>query len=109
MTHNDLHKEPNLLVTPEAGPALVDFQLASVHRSRGPWFRMCVREDVRHLLKHKRTCCPAALTADDRARLARKSWYARTWELTGKRLYLLVTRRLLHWRDAEGGSRPRSE
>lgn len=106
ITHNDLHKEPNLLVTPEGGPALVDFQLASLFRGRGPWFRMYVREDLRHLLKHKRTYRREALTRQERELLSRPSWIARLWRRTGKRLYLLVTRRLLGWRDREGSGPP---
>jgi hypothetical protein len=89
-------------VTPDGRPALVDFQLASRHRGRGGWFRLCRLEDVRHLLKHKRTHLPGALTARERALLGRKSWFARGWEVLVKPVYLFVTRRLLRWRDREG-------
>ena len=102
VTHNDLHKEPNLLVDPEGRPALVDFQLASVFRRRGRWYRMYVNEDLRHLLKHKRRYCREALTAEEKVILAHPSWIARWWLRTGKKVYLFVTRRLLNWRDREG-------
>ena len=102
VTHNDTHKEANWLVMPDGRPAIVDFQLASCHRRRGGWFRLCKAEDVRHLLKHKRTYCPDALTARERALLSRKSWPARWWERLVKPTYLLVTRRLLRWEDREG-------
>ena len=87
---------------PDGRPALVDYQLASVHRERGAWYRLCRVEDVRHLLKHKRTHCPGALTRRERALLGRKSWFARAWGAVVKPVYLLVTRRLLRWRDREG-------
>jgi len=105
VTHNDLHKEPNLLVDPQGHPALVDFQLASIFGRRGSWYRMYVREDVRHLLKHKRTYQRNLLTPEEKIILARKSWIARWWQLTGKKVYRLVTRRLLNWRDREGAPR----
>jgi RIO-like serine/threonine protein kinase len=102
VTHNDTHKEPNWLVTPDGRPALVDFQIAGRHAARTRWFRLCALEDLRHLLKHKRTHCPAALTRRERALLARRSWVARGWLATVKPVYVLVTRRLLRWRDHEG-------
>lgn len=102
VTHNDLAKEPNWLVGPDGGPALIDFQLAAVHRRRGRRFRLQAREDLRHLLKHKRTYLPERLTPRERAILASPSWPARLWRRTGKRLYLFVTRRLLGWADREG-------
>ncbi|MFQ5748076.1 MAG: serine/threonine protein kinase [Planctomycetota bacterium] len=102
VVHNDLAKEPNWLVTPRGGAALVDFQLAWTSRRRGRWFRLQAREDLRHLLKHKRTYCPARLTARERRLLERPSLPARVWRLAGKPLYLGVTRGLLGWADREG-------
>lgn|GEM_PF-5248398 len=107
LTHNDTHKPQNWLVTPEGRPALVDFQLAIRHAARTRWFRACAHEDVRHLLKHKRRFCPAALTARERALLERRLWVARAWMALGKPVYVLVTRRVLGWRDAEGRGVPR--
>jgi RIO-like serine/threonine protein kinase len=102
VAHNDLAKEPNWLVTPDARPALVDFQLATVARRRGRWFRMLAHDDLRHLLKHKRTYCPEELTARERRVLATPSTLSRAWMATGKPLYLIITRRLLGWADREG-------
>jgi hypothetical protein len=102
ITHNDLHKEANWLVTPGGRPAIVDFQMASVTGGRGSWYRMLVREDLRHLLKHQRKYAPASLAPDDLALLARRSWIAAAWRRSVKPLYLVVTRRLLQWRDREG-------
>jgi RIO-like serine/threonine protein kinase len=102
VVHNDLAKEPNWLVTPEGRPSLVDFQLAARPRHRGELFRMLAHDDLRHLLKHKRTYCPQHLTQRERAILARRSAVAELWARTGKPVYRFVTRRLLGWADREG-------
>jgi hypothetical protein len=102
LVHNDLAKEPNWLVTPDGRPALVDFQLAMRPRYRGRLFRMLAHDDLRHLLKHKRTYCPGYLTTRERAILARRSPLAAAWARTGKPVYRFVTRRLLGWSDREG-------
>jgi RIO-like serine/threonine protein kinase len=102
VVHNDLAKEPNWLVTTEGRPALVDFQLAWVAPRRSRLFRMLAHDDLRHLLKHKRTYCPDRLTARERRVLAHPSLLSRTWMATVKPLYLLITRRLLGWADREG-------
>jgi len=102
LVHNDLAKEPNWLVTPDGRPALVDFQLAMRPRYRGRLFRMLAHDDLRHLLKHKRTYCPEHLTTRERAILARRSPLAAAWAMTGKPVYRFVTRRLLGWADREG-------
>jgi len=102
ITHNDTHKEPNWLVTPEGRPALLDFQLATRHRRRSRWFRLCALEDIRHLLKHKRKYRPDTLTARQRTILRNRSWPARWWRRAGKPVYRWITRRVLRWRDDEG-------
>ncbi len=102
VAHNDLAKEPNWLVTPTGNPALVDFQLALVAPRRGRLFRALAREDLRHLLKHKRSYCPELLTARERGILARPAAFSRLWMATGKPVYTFVTRRLFGWADREG-------
>lgn len=102
VTHNDIAKPQNWLMRPDGGAAVIDFQLASVHRFRGPLFRTMAREDLRHLLKQKRAYAPDLLTPAERAMLARKALPTRIWMATGKRLYNFVTRRLLDWSDGEG-------
>jgi hypothetical protein len=102
VAHNDLAKEPNFLVTADGRPAVIDFQLATVTRSRGRLFRVLAREDIRHLLKHKRTYCPEALTAREQRILENPSWPARLWAAGGKPVYLFITRRLMGWQDREG-------
>jgi hypothetical protein len=102
VVHNDLAKEPNWLVTAQGHPALIDFQLASRPRYRGWRFRSLAYDDLRHLLKHKRTYCPQSLTARQRAILARRSLPAALWMRTVKPVYRWVTRGLLGWSDREG-------
>ena len=102
VVHNDLAKEPNVLVTGDGEPAFIDFQLAGVFARRGRLFRSLAYDDIRHLLKHKRTYCPAALTARERAILERPSVASAIWMRTVKPVYLFITRRLLGWSDREG-------
>jgi len=100
--HNDLAKETNWLVTPDGRPALVDFQLAMTLTKRGALARALGHDDLRHLLKHKRTYLPELLSARERRILATPSLASRAWMASGKKLYLFVTRRILRWRDREG-------
>lgn len=102
IAHNDLAKEANWLCTPDGRPAIVDFQIASVSRRRGRLFRALAREDLRHLLKHKRTYLPERLTARQRALLARPGPLSAAWARLVKPPYRLVTRRLLGWPERVG-------
>ncbi len=102
VAHNDLAKEPNFLVRRNGEPAIVDFQIAWSSAKRSKLFRMAAREDLRHLLKHKRTYCPQHLTARERAILASPGFVALAWSRTFKPIYLFVTRRILRWADREG-------
>ena len=100
--HNDLAKEPNWLVTPAGLAAVVDFQLAHCARRRGAIFRALGHDDLRHLLKHKRTYLPERLTQRQRRVLATRSLPSRIWMATGKRAYRFITRSVLRWSDREG-------
>jgi hypothetical protein len=102
VVHNDLAKEPNWLVDAGGGAGLLDFQLALQPAVRGRLFRALAYDDLRHLLKHKRTYCPERLTARQRRVLARRSLLAAAWARTVKPAYRLVTRGLLGWADREG-------
>ena len=69
--------------------------------------RLLAREDLRHLLKHKRMYCRASLTPVELRLLKRHSWVRELWFATGKPVYRCVTRRILHWEDNEGqGPKP---
>lgn len=102
VTHNDIAKPQNWLMTPQGSAAVIDFQLASVHRRRGKLFRIMAREDLRHLLKQKRAYAPHLLTPAEMNMLNRKALPSRVWMATGKKLYNFITRRLMHWSDGEG-------
>jgi len=103
IAHNDLAKEQNWLRSPDGRAYLLDFQLASVFRRRSWLFRMAAYEDLRHFLKHKRRYVPDAVTPAERRVLARKSLPTRIWMMTGKKIYMVVTRGLLGFIDSEGG------
>ena len=103
--HNDLAKEQNWLVGRDGRAYLTDFQLAACFRRRGRVFRTAAYEDIRHLLKHKRTYAPAALTPKERKILGRKSLVARIWLVTGKKIYRAITRGVFNFTDREGGGR----
>ena len=107
IVHNDAAKEPNWLVGVDGRPALVDFQLAWTRGKRGALFRALAREDLRHLLKHKRTYCAQALTARQRLILQTPAPHALLWRATGKRLYKLIARRVFGYWDNEGRGRVR--
>ena len=102
IVHNDLAKEPNFLVRPNGKPAIVDFQIAWASPNRSKLFRLAAREDLRHLLKHKRTYCPQQLTCRERTILATPGFVALAWSNTFKPVYQFVTRRILGWADREG-------
>lgn len=103
--HNDLAKEQNWLVGRDGRAYVTDFQLAACFRKRGQLFRTAAYEDLRHLLKHKRSYAPSALTPKERQILTRKSLVAAIWLMTGKKVYRAITRGLLNFTDREGGGR----
>jgi hypothetical protein len=98
VTHNDLAKEANIIVTTELKPALVDFQIALCFSPRrGPLrrrlFAMLRREDHRHLLKQKRVHRPDLLTSAELRALEHKSLPVRLWSATLMKPY----QRILCW------------
>jgi hypothetical protein len=103
--HNDLAKEQNWLRGSDGHAYLTDFQLAACFKTRSRLFRIAAYEDLRHLLKHKRSYAPEALTPRERKILAHKSLVARLWLKTGKKVYRAITRGLFNFTDREGGGR----
>ena len=103
--HNDLAKEQNWLRGSDGNAYLTDFQLAACFKTRSRLFRIAAYEDLRHLLKHKRSYAPEALTPSERNILARKSLVASIWLATGKKVYRAITRGLFNFTDREGGGR----
>lgn len=103
--HNDLAKEQNWLRGTDGRAYVTDFQLAACFKTRSKLFRIAAYEDLRHLLKHKRSYAPEALTPAERKILARKSAVASVWLMTGKKVYRAITRGLFNFTDREGGGR----
>jgi hypothetical protein len=103
--HNDLAKEQNWLRGSDGRAYVTDFQLAACFKTRSRLFRIAAYEDLRHLLKHKRSYAPQALTPMERKILARKSLVASIWLKTGKKVYQAITRGLFNFTDREGGGR----
>lgn len=102
VVHNDLAKEPNLIIRDDGRAAFIDFQLAWRSTGRGRIFRIAAREDIRHLLKHKRSYCRDELTERERSILDNPSGLSRLWMGLFKPVYLFITRRLFGWSDREG-------
>lgn len=91
--HNDLHKEGNVLVGEDGRPALVDFQLASVHPRGGRRFAARAREDLRHVWKHRSFYLAALGESDPLAgRVPRRGLVAGLWRCFGKPVYRALTR-----------------
>ncbi|HUR26681.1 MAG TPA: phosphotransferase [Planctomycetota bacterium] len=109
--HNDLHKEQNVIVGEDGRPALVDFQLASVHRVGSRLQRSRAREDLRHVEKHRRRYLRDGRGPEGSAFVLaaepplRRSFAALAWKRTVKPVYVLVTRKLLSTRDGEARRR----
>ncbi|WP_295849922.1 serine/threonine protein kinase [Tardiphaga sp.] len=103
--HNDLAKEQNWLRGTDGLAYVTDFQLAVCFKSRSRLFRIAAYEDLRHLLKHKRSYAPELLTPKEKQILAKKSLFARIWLMTGKKVYRGITRGIFNFTDREGGGR----
>jgi serine/threonine protein kinase len=103
--HNDLAKEQNWLRGSDGRAYVTDFQLAACFKTRSRLFRIAAYEDLRHLLKHKRSYAPQALTPSERRILTRKSFAASLWLMTGKKVYRAITRGVFNFTDREGGGR----
>lgn len=102
LTHNDLAKPQNWLMTPSGEASLIDFQLCSLHKKRGLFYRYFAYEDFRHLIKQKQSFAQNLMTPTERRILQNRSWPSRLWLATGKRVYNFVTKGVFHWSDGEG-------
>jgi len=102
LTHNDLAKPQNWLMSPDGQPQIIDFQLASLHKRRGLLFRYFAYEDFRHLLKQRASFANDLMTPTGWRIVQHRSWPSRLWLNTGKKIYNFLTRDLFHWSDGEG-------
>jgi hypothetical protein len=108
--HNDLHKEQNVMVAADGYPALIDFQLASLHRVDSYLHRARCRDDLRHVQKHRRRYTrdgrgPAGSLDSSlergRGHRMRRSLVAFLWRRSVKPIYHFVTRKVLRSWDGE--------
>ncbi|WP_295947270.1 serine/threonine protein kinase [uncultured Bartonella sp.] len=102
ITHNDLAKPQNWLMTSDGKASIIDFQLASVHKHRGALYRYFAYEDFRHLIKQKRSFAPELMTPTEKRILKNRSWPSRLWLATGKRIYNFITKDMFKWSDGDG-------
>jgi len=110
VAHNDLHKEQNIVVGLDGRPALIDFQLASVHALSTRALAARASDDLRHVAKHRRRylryarvvdVAPSAELLANPPRAPRRRGVALVWRKAAKPLYNLLTRRVLRRRDGE--------
>jgi tRNA A-37 threonylcarbamoyl transferase component Bud32 len=110
VAHNDLHKEQNIVVGPDGRPSLIDFQLASVHGLGSRALAVRMRDDLRHIAKHRRRylrftrvvdVAPPREWLDNPPRAPRRRGAALVWRKTAKPLYNFLTRSILRRRDGE--------
>lgn len=94
VTHNDLHKEANVIVTPDGRPGLIDFQLSLSPPRDSQLFRILARFDLYHVAKNRRHRTGVELTGEE-ARLFTETRAFRSFHrrLVKKPMNLL-TRRL---------------
>ncbi len=97
VTNNDLAKEANWLITEEGLPAVTDFQLAISFKKNSKLLRIFAHEDLRHLLKHKRKYL--SVNAKEIQILNNKTLMSKIYKNTFKRMYLIITRKILGWQD----------
>jgi hypothetical protein len=97
----DANKPENVLVGDDGRPYLIDFQIAWGGRARPRgfgrwWLDRLQREDLYHLLKHKRRFGPHLMTPEELARVRQRSLLIRAHRVLN-RPYLVVRRRLFRW------------
>jgi hypothetical protein len=97
----DANKPENVLVGDDGRPYLIDFQIAWGGRARPRgvgqwWLERLQREDLYHLLKHKRRFSPHLMTPEELARVRHRSLLIRAHRVLN-RPYLVVRRRLFRW------------
>ena len=94
ITHNDLHKEANVIVQPDGSPGLLDFQLSLTLPKGSALFRILALFDRYHVVKNRRHRTKSPLTPEE------EELFRRTKEIRGlhkriiKKPMNLLTRRL---------------
>ena len=65
ITHNDLHKEANVIVRSDGSPGVLDFQLSLSLRPGSDLYRLLVRFDRYHVVKNMRHRTGCTLTPEE--------------------------------------------
>jgi hypothetical protein len=101
----DTNKPQNILQGDDGRPHLIDFQISFGLHDFGdnPLTRFILRrlqkEDLYHILKHKRRLRPDLLTPDQRQAAEHKSWYIRLHRFITKPYFLIRRRTFKRLRD----------
>jgi RIO-like serine/threonine protein kinase len=94
VTHNDLHKEANVIVRPDGSPGLIDFQLSLTLPKGSGLHRLLSRFDLYHVLKNRRHRTGVEPVGEE-ARLFEQTRSLRRWHRrVVKKPMNLLTRRL---------------
>ena len=94
----DTNKPENILLGDDGRPHLIDFQISYDLHELGDWFlnrkllKQLQREDLYHILKHKKRLRPDEMTTEELAAAERKSWLIRSHRFLTKPYFLLRRR-----------------
>jgi len=94
----DTNKPENILLGDDGKPHLIDFQISyDLHELGDTWFNRKLlvqlqREDLYHILKHKRKLRPDEMTPDELAEGYRTSWMIRLHRVITKPYFLFRRR-----------------
>jgi hypothetical protein len=102
----DTNKPQNILQGADGRPYLIDFQISwdlqTIGRNPiGRWIlRRLQREDLYHILKHKRRLRPDELTPQEQIDSQRRSWFIRLHRFVTRPYFLLRRRTFKRLRDS---------
>lgn len=92
----DTNKPENILLGDDGKPHLIDFQISWDHRLLLRHFQ---REDLYHVLKHKRRLRRDEMTEEELRRAEHKSWLIRLHRFVFKPYFLIRRRMFKHLRE----------
>jgi RIO-like serine/threonine protein kinase len=94
VTHNDLHKEANVIVRPDGSPGVIDFQLSLSPPRGSDLFRLLARFDLYHVAKNRRHRTGEPLTGEEARLFEETQALRRIHRRLVKKPMNLLTRRL---------------
>jgi hypothetical protein len=102
----DTNKPENVLLGDDGRPHLIDFQISWDLAELGDnflnrwWLGRLQREDLYHILKHKRRLRPDELSPEELATATHKSWFIRVHRFVTKPYFLLRRRTFKRLRES---------